>query len=215
MAAEKRTGIRWRYLDFVVYQSKRVSGEGQLANVSSGGFFVRTNRLPPVGELIHLSLRGTTPPLSLQAHVRWSGTHRDGSTGFGAELLEPPPAYRDLVRALASIGSRDKGGKRISPRLEMSIPVGIEFENGCDQGILCDISLGGARLEGTSIQPERGSEIVITVAVKGYRRPFEVLARVVRITPDGGYGVEFSAIDRTLKAALEYAHAFVRKLPDL
>jgi hypothetical protein len=215
MASEKRTTKRWRYRDFVVYHSKTSSGEGLLGNLSSGGIFIRTSRPPEIGELVELVLQGTTPPLSLQGKVRWSGSRRDGSAGFGAELVDPPRGYLEMVRSLAAIGSLDSGHKRVSPRVELSIPVGIELEAACDEGILCDISLGGARLEGTSIQPAPGSEVVVTFAVKGYRRPFEVLARVVRTTEDGGYAVEFEAIDPKLKAAFELVRSIVRKLPDL
>ena len=215
MASEKRTRHRWRYRDFVVYRSESASGEGILANVSSSGLFIRSKRIPELGDLVQLNLQGTTPPLSLEGHVRWTGTRRDGSTGFGIQLVEPPKGYLEMVRSLAAIGNLDATTKRISPRLELSIPVGIELEGACDQGILCDISLGGARLEGTSIQPAPGSEVVVSLAVKGYRKPFEVLARVVRVTPDGGYAVEFEAVDLPLKAAVEYVRSVVRKLPDM
>src|SRR5262245_41697899 len=187
MASEKRIAKRWRYRDFIVYHSRTSSGEGLLGNVSSGGIFVRTSRPPELGERVELVLQGTTPPLSLQGKVCWVGSRKDGSAGFGVELVEPPRAYLEMVRSLAAIGSLDSGHKRVSPRVELSIPVGIELEAACDEGILCDISLGGARLEGTAIQPAPGSEVVVTFAVKGYRRPFEVLARVVRTTDDGGY----------------------------
>ena len=215
MSSEKRTGNRWRYRDFVVYRTNAGSGEGQLMNVSSGGLFVRTRHPPELGERIEIILQGTQPPVTLEAQVCWRGTRRDGAAGFGAELFEAPRAYLDLVRSLAAIGSVDAGPKRDSPRLEISIPVGIELENGADQGILCDISLSGARLEATALQPAEGSEVVVTFAVKGYRKAFEVLARVVRVTPDGGYAVEFVAIDSKLKHAFDYARSILRKLPDM
>ena len=213
--AEKRSGTRWGYLDVVVFRSETASGQGRVANLSTGGLFVRTNRTPALGELVHLTLQGTVPPLELEARVRWTGSPRDGTGGFGAQLVAPPHAYREIIRSLAAIGSLDRGLRRTSPRLELSIPVGLELESGCDEGILCDISLSGARLEGTAIQPALGTEVIVSFAVRGRRRPFEIEARVVRVTPDGGYAVEFEAIDPRLKAGLEYVHAFIRKLPDI
>jgi Tfp pilus assembly protein PilZ len=213
--AEKRSGTRWGYLDVVVFRSKTASGQGRVANLSAGGLFVRTNRTPALGELVHLTLQGTSPPLELEGHVRWTGSPREGTGGFGAQLVAPPTAYREIIRSLASVGSVDRGLRRTSPRLEISIPVGLEFESCCDEGILCDISLSGARLEGTALQPGLGTQVVLTFAVQGNRRPFEVEARVVRVTPDGGYAVEFEAVDPRLKAGLEHVYAFIRKLPDI
>lgn len=214
MTVEKRSGTRWRYFDFVVFRSKTASGDGQLANLSADGLFVRTNRLPALGERVQVTLQGTAPPLTLDAVVRWTGTRRDGAVGFGAQLVETSPTYRDIVRSLGAIGSVDRM-RRMSPRLELSIPVGIELETGYDVGMLCEISLTGARIEGTQTEPPVGSEVIISFTVLGDRRPFEVQARVIRLIPEGGYGVEFEAVDPRLKGAVEHVQAFIRKLPDI
>jgi Tfp pilus assembly protein PilZ len=214
MVTEKRTGTRWRYFDSVIFRSKSASGEGQLMNLSAGGLFVRTNRFPALGDLVHVTMLGTAPRLTLEAHVRWAGSRRDGAIGFGAELLIASQAYRDIVRSLTAIGSVDRL-RRTSPRLELSIPVGLVLESGYDTGILCEIGLSGARLEETSIQPPMGSEVFVSFAVLGDRRPIEIQARVARFVPEGGYAVEFEAVDPKLKVAFEHVHAFIRKLPDI
>jgi hypothetical protein len=214
MSVEKRTGARWRYLDTVEYRSRTASGEGQLANLSAGGLFVRTTRPPELGERVEVTLHGTAPPLTLEAHVRWTGTRRDGTMGFGAELVAAPTVYRDMVRSLAAIGSVDRL-RRTSPRLELSIPVGLDLESGYDAGMLCEISMSGARVEGSAIQPALGSEVIVNFAVLGDKRSFEIQTRVVRLIPEGGYAVEFEAIDPRLKVALEQVYQFLRKLPSI
>ena len=212
MTADRRTATRWRYVDFVDYRSASVNGEGHLANVSDTGVFVRATALPAPAEPIELTLRGMTPTLSLEAQVRWAGTRHDGVVGFGAELVSPPAAYVELVRSIAALETSEHV-RRVAPRVELSIPVAVELGTTCDDGVLCDISLSGARLERTGIRPPLGSQVTIIFSLKGHRRPFELVARVVRATDSGGYAVHFEAIDPKLKAALEYGFSVLQALP--
>jgi hypothetical protein len=212
MAADRRSSTRWRYVDFVGYRSTSVSGEGHLANISDTGVFVRAAALPAPGERVELTLRGSTPPLCLQAEVRWAGPRHDGVVGFGAELVDPPAAYLELVRSIAAQETSEQA-RRIAPRIELSIPVAVELGTTCDDGVLSDISLSGARLERTGIRPLTGSQVTIIFSLKGHRSPFEVVARVVRATESGGYAVQFEAIDPKLKAALEYGFSVLHALP--
>src|SRR5262245_13964613 len=123
--ADRRSRTRWRYVDFVGYRSASVSGEGHLANGSDTGVFVRTSALPQHSETVELTLRGTTPPLALQCQVRWIGSRHDGVVGFGAELVNPPPAYVELVRSIAAQETAEESARRVAPRVELSIPVAV------------------------------------------------------------------------------------------
>jgi len=153
-----------------------------------------------------------TPSLSIQADVRWIGARHDGVVGFGAQLVDPPDTYRDLLRSVAAVGLEDTP-KRVAPRIEISVPVAVEMGTTCDDGILCDISLTGARLERTGIRPELGSQVTIVFSLKGHRGAFEIVARVVRTTESHGYAVQFEAIDPKLKTAFEYAFSVLQALP--
>jgi hypothetical protein len=189
-----------------------VTGVGHLANVSDTGVFVRTTALPGPHEPVELTLRGTTPPLSLHGQVRWVGSRQDGVVGFGAELVDPPEAYAELLRSIAALETSE-GARRVAPRVELSIPVAVELGTTCDDGLLSDISLSGARLERTGIRPPIGSQVTIIFSLKGHRMPFEVVARVIRATESGGYAVQFEAIDPKLKAALEHGFSVLQSLP--
>ncbi len=210
----RRVEPRWRYLDFVAYQSASASGEGHLANVSATGVFVRTENAPRPGESVQISLRGPRPTLTLNGMVRWVGRRHDGTAGFGAQLIDPPRAYIELVHSIA-VSRRTEDGKprRVAPRFLLSIPVAVEFGTTCDDGTLCDISLSGARLENTGIRPPEGSQVNLTFALENQSKAFEVVARVVRATESGGYAVQFEAINSHLKEALELAGSVLRKLP--
>jgi hypothetical protein len=100
MDPDLRSTVRWRYVDRVVYSARSASGEGNLANVSETGVFVRTASCPAVGETVQILLRGSSPTLMLKGEVRWFGRLKDGTEGFGVQLEDPPRAYLDLVRSL-------------------------------------------------------------------------------------------------------------------
>jgi hypothetical protein len=216
MSDDRRSTPRWRYLDFVIYHAKSVRGEGHLANVSDTGVFVRTDLFPQVGEAVELILQGTDgDPNTTHLHgtVRWIGRRHDGAEGFGAELIDPPEAYLTMLRSLSATGRPDGRPQRLAPRLELSIPVAVEFGTRCDDGTLSDISLTGARLEKTALCPAVGSQVTLMFAIRS-GRPFEIVARVVRVTETGGYAVQFEALDPAFKAALADATAVLSKLPD-
>lgn len=210
----RRAEPRWRYIDFVTFSATSASGVGHLANVSGTGVFVRTDCLLRPGESVQISLRGPRPTIQLDATVRWVGSRSDGSEGFGAQLVDPSPAYLELVRSVAPSDSSEDGvPRRVAPRFILSIPVAVEFGTTCDDGTLCDISLSGARLEDTGVHPTEGSQVTLTFALPGYSA-FEIVARVVRPTPSGGYAVQFEAINSNLKEALASASTTLRSLPD-
>jgi hypothetical protein len=99
---DRRSTVRWRYVDRAVYSAKSASGHGHLANVSETGVFVRTDAPPTPGDTVQVLLRGSSPMLMLKGEVRWSGRLQDGTEGFGAELVDPPQSYLELVRSLSS-----------------------------------------------------------------------------------------------------------------
>jgi hypothetical protein len=209
----RRAEPRWRYIDFVTFQATSVTGVGHLANLAEAGVFVRTDCLPQLNEVVRICLRGSTPTIELNATVRWIGRRSDGSEGFGAQLVDPPRAYLELVQSIAQGHSSEDGvPRRVAPRLHLSVPVAVEFGTTCDDGTLWDISLSGARLENTSVRPTEGSQVTLAFALPGYPA-FEIVARVVRPTA-GGYAVHFEAINSSLKEALAHVAATLRSLPD-
>ena len=219
MPLDRRTDVRWPYLDIVSYRSVSATGEGQLTNASETGVFVCTDRCPLAGESVQILLKGTTPVLDLSAIVRRTGSRADGAKGFGAELLDPPDLYLQLIRSISvrSISvKRQPGGKepqRVAPRIAVSVPVDVELGTTWNGGILSDISLSGARVERTGIRPSIGSLVSLVFALDG-KLGCEVMARVVRETSTGGYAVQFEECDSAFKAALERATGLVRKPSD-
>jgi len=215
---EKRRQRRWRYLDFVFYRSETATGEGHLANLSETGVFVRTDNAPRPGESVQIDFQGPSGAMVLDGHVKWAGQRDDGAPGFGVELHDPPAEFRELVESLEQVeltrGRRDPWAHRLAPRISLSIPVAVEFGAICDTGTLCEISVTGARLEGTRLDPPEGRQITITFALDGHREPFEVVARVVRQVEPQGYAVEFEAIDPRLKDALGDATQRIKAFPD-
>jgi Tfp pilus assembly protein PilZ len=200
--------LRW---DFVSFRSKSARGEGCLTNVSETGVFVRTDYTPNVGEEVHVILESARPPLALHGRVRWIGRRHDGVGGFGVILGDPPKEYVELVRSIVS-SPHEEGPQPVSPRLALAIPVSIEHGASHQEGTLSNLSLSGARLDHTGSQPPLGSQVTLLFSLKGCTRPFEIVARVVRLTDLGGYAVQFEASDSALEQALQQA---VSVLPEL
>ena len=79
---------------------------GKVKNVSAGGLFVHTDRIPELGATIRLCMRpGTSHQLELTGMVWW--TTRDNpmpplgySRGFGLRFLDDNPAFREFVENL-------------------------------------------------------------------------------------------------------------------
>lgn len=208
---DKRRTRRWKHQDFVVYRSATAGGEGELANVSNGGVFVRTDRAPAPSEAVQISLRSHGSELELQAVVRWVAHCRHRDEGFGAELIDPPAEYLALVRTIEQ-GERTRararpGPARRAPRVSVSVPVAVEFENLCDSGTLCDVSATGARLEDTRLEPPFNCNLTLTFWLDRQTPPFELIGKPVRKTETGGYAVEFESMDPALQHALQDKYA--------
>jgi Tfp pilus assembly protein PilZ len=101
---------RWRHLEFALYETPSVRGEGHLWNISDTGMFIRTQTLPRPGEEIHIVLDLTPSRMSLKGEVRWTTADRPSVlSGFGVQLCEPPSEYRKLLVELARARHRRSG----------------------------------------------------------------------------------------------------------
>ena len=215
MSRDRRRSERWTYLDFVRFEARGRAGDGRLLNVARTGVFVGTSDSPSVGESVRLVLDRVSPVIEVAGMVRWSGVRvSDGAQGFGVELQQPCDAYLELVERVA-VREPNGTGRRPAPRVSISLPVAIEYGNFCDEGLLSDISLSGACLEKTALTPEDGAEIRLTFALSLEEEPFDLVCRVVRSTDQGGYAVEFEAVDARLKAAVDHAAELVRNMPEI
>jgi Tfp pilus assembly protein PilZ len=97
--SERRDLERFQHVEFVLYESPSVQGEGQLANASLTGLFIRTDELPKSGEVVRLELREGGAALILQGAVCWTSPEGiRSSSGFGVGLLHPAPALAELLR---------------------------------------------------------------------------------------------------------------------
>lgn len=77
---------------------------GLTQDISSGGLFVATHNLKPVGSrfMIQFKLPGQQAPIDVEAEVRWlretSSLHRsDGPHGMGVRFVNLSPAHKQLI----------------------------------------------------------------------------------------------------------------------
>lgn len=87
---------------------------GRIADLGMGGAFVQTERPPPVGTPIVLTLQAATAwdPLELPAEVRWTHDEPIGlGRGFGIKFRALAPAQASaLYELLAQTGYPEKEG---------------------------------------------------------------------------------------------------------
>ncbi len=100
--AEERTEVAFA-TEFVVGGRKV---RGKVKNVSAGGLFVFTDKIPELGETIRLRMSpGTGHQLELTGMVWWSTRDTPIPTlgpnrGFGLRFLDDNPAFREFVEGL-------------------------------------------------------------------------------------------------------------------
>ena len=203
MPEDRRHEDRWEHLSRVAFRSTRGEARGKLINVSERGVFVRTDSPPEEGDAVQIEMSSSETEIQLLGEIRWVGTRADGLNGFGAALSDPSPVYLDLVRGI-SVGAPPEGAtpRRVADRIPVSVPVAVEMGSMCDEGRLRDLSISGALLEGTRVQPADGECVELTFTLEGCAHGFQLRSRVTRRTRSGGYAVEFETRDPELEQLL-------------
>ncbi len=77
---------------------------GFTEDLSEGGVFVAMRPPPPVGEMVHLSVRvGMEPPVTALGQVRWHRTDDSGNAcGCGVQFVMLDPRAADLLQGMLS-----------------------------------------------------------------------------------------------------------------
>jgi len=104
---EKRKTDREPVTLFVEYEGADDLVGDYTENLSSGGTFVATNRVLPIGTAVQLVLGfpGLLEPIAIEGIVRWT---RPESEGAGAGIqFSPGPARDELASVIARIRERD------------------------------------------------------------------------------------------------------------
>ncbi len=197
-----------------MYRSPLREGEGTVLNVCETGLFVATPLLPDVGEHVSVDMKPSDRKISVKGIVTWAGERVDAVTGFGIRLVYPPVEFLELVAcAIPESEAAGAGVRRTARRFHLQLPVGIQYGNMLDTGHLADVSLTGARLEGTRLRPGVGETITLALAVEGYRDELALQAFVVRSTESNGFGVRIQAVTEALSRNVAAVLHTLEKLP--
>lgn len=73
--------------------------------------------------------------------------------------------------------------------------MGILTGGGLSEGSVQDISVSGARIEGTTVRPAEGSMVRLGFSFYAEALPVPMRAQVVRHTETGGFAVRFDDVD--------------------
>ena len=99
-------------------------------------------------------------------------------------------------------------------RIFVSVPVAVEYDGHYVEATLRDISARGARVDHTPFQPVLGTRARILLVLSLAESAYDLEGCIVRVARDGGFAVEFVAVDPRLKAVLCDAGRHVASLPD-
>src|SRR5579863_7719651 len=104
---EKRRTDREPVTLFVEYEGAEDLLGDYTENLSSGGTFVATSRVLPIGTAVQLVLHfpGLLEPIAIEGTVRWTRGESEGA-GAGIQFL-PGPARDALAAVIARIQERD------------------------------------------------------------------------------------------------------------
>lgn len=107
---EKRRDSREPVTLFVEYEGADDLVGDFTENLSSGGTFVATNRVLPIGTRVQLvlSFPGLLEPIAIEGKVRWKRDEagEEGDAGAGIEF-EPGPAQVALAAVIDKVKNRD------------------------------------------------------------------------------------------------------------
>lgn len=107
---EKRRDSREPVTLFVEYEGADDLVGDFTENLSTGGTFVATNRVLPIGTRVQLvlSFPGLLEPIAIEGRVRWKRDEpgEEGDAGAGIEF-EPGPAQNALAAVIDKVKNRD------------------------------------------------------------------------------------------------------------
>ncbi len=101
---ERRIGTRFQLEAQITATSQENFYCGFTEDLSEGGVFVMMRPPPPVGEMVHLSVRvGAEPAVSAIGAVRWHRFDQDGiACGCGVQFLMLEPRAADVFQGMLS-----------------------------------------------------------------------------------------------------------------
>jgi len=103
-------------------------------------------------------------------------------------ILEMPTLERQEL--LSELEERRREGKRNSPRKKCFQNVDFAVNDRAFRGFILDISTDGVRID-SSEKPAVGQQITLTFEVPQSREHVKIRGTIVRLLPDGGFGVKF------------------------
>jgi len=172
-----------------------------LAEFPNGGFFIPTRLAPRPGEPVMLSLRigSRATPVMLRAVVRWI---RRGKimpkvrAGVAVEFLPSEARGRDHLLSIAQHDASVTSARR-HQRIPIDLPIrwSVRGSSRERQGVLQDISIGGASIR--TCEPMEGdcTDVFLTVVPPGAAVAMEVSARVAWAASGVGFGLAWRARD--------------------
>jgi len=191
----------------------------ELADLSAEGAGIRLprfDRVLAVGERVELAIcSGMRQEVVLAARV--VGSRKDGPAHvrYGVEFLDAQRALAGLDPAYFRHFNRRRE-RRVPPSFDRRPAVLVLWGERACEGVLCDLSEGGAAVSG-SAEALCGLEELATVtlrfALPGIAEPFEVRASLRHRTRGRArvqLGLEFDRADRAFEAREAELRAFVR-----
>lgn len=215
----RRGNSKAQPLDLILRVSGLAPFRVELADLSAEGAGIRLPRFDralAVGERVELAIcSGMRQEVVLAARV--VGSRKDGPAHvrYGVEFLDAERALAGLDPAYFRHFNRRRE-RRVPPSLDRRPTVLVSWNTRTCEGVLCDVSEGGAAVSGPA-EAFEGLEELSMVKLRfhlpGIAEPFELRACLRHRTRGRArvqLGLEFDRADRGFEAREEELRAFVR-----
>lgn len=215
----RRGNSKAQPLDLILRVTGLAPFRVELADLSAEGAGIRLprfDRMLAVGERVELAIcSGMRQEVVLAARVVGSRKDGPGHVRYGVEFLDAERALAGLDPAYFRHFNRRRE-RRIPPSLDRRPSVLVRWGERACEGVLCDLSEGGAAVSG-SAEALCGlaelTQVSLRFALPGIAEPFELRATLRHRTRGRArvqLGLEFDRADRGFEARETELSAFVR-----
>lgn len=177
------------------FQNRQDFDEAYHSDLPNGGLFVPTTTPLTAGDhvVVEVFCKGLPNKMLLRSEVQsWRPALPRLRVRAGAVVAFLPEERDKQSFMLKALSGQVQARKRRHPRLPVSLPVTFRTGGSLDsrQGVLLEISLGGALLRCDAPLPPIDSEVVVDVLLPGGAVPVPLSGRVAYLS-ESGAGLRF------------------------
>ena len=185
--AERRHSTRDEVRSVVGLCAGPKQGSGTVHDISVSGARIEYPTFRPLNdsrvELQFSSLPGAPTVLC-------EVTRQTETGGFCVQFVEMRDGDFSALRDL--VAGREPTQKQRADRIPLRVRAGVEIGGLFSEGVIHDVSMSGARVEGAPVKPRLGAEVTVSFVVSTHSPVVRARGVVTRRTDTQGFAVRFA-----------------------